>query len=77
MSRLEAIVETLTPEQRREVEDFAEFLAQKRSDNLKPTARISFEGWAGCLAHVDKSGVELQHEALEEWSKASEDSACS
>lgn len=66
MHRLNELAARLTPEQIREVEDFAEFLADRRRSEPVPTHRaVSFEGWAGRLAHVDKSAVELAHEAAD------------
>ena len=56
MHRLNELVEKLTPSQVREVEDFAEFLISRRPlpapQGQLPEHKISFEGWAGCLAHV-------------------------
>jgi hypothetical protein len=69
MHRLNELVEKLTPSQVKEVEDFAEFLISRRtlraSQGQQPEHKISFEGWAGCLAHVDpeKSNKEIIREA--------------
>jgi hypothetical protein len=69
MHRLNEIAEKLTPAQIREVEDFAESLASRRGDGVvgSPNTehKISFEGWAGCLAHIDpeKSDKQFVREA--------------
>jgi hypothetical protein len=67
MHRLNELAARLTSAQVREVEDFAESLAARSSARVpsSPPRRISFEGWAGCLSNVDKSGVELAHEAAD------------
>ena len=67
MTALLEVVDRLTEQEQREVHDFAEFLLQKRAGrqamSRKAVKQISFDGWAGCLAHLDKSAVELAHEA--------------
>ena len=56
MHRLDELMEKLTPSQVKEVEDFAESLISRRllptPHGKEPEHKISFEGWAGCLAHV-------------------------
>lgn len=74
MHRLNELVEKLTPNQVKEVEDFAEFLVSRNRVSLPaaadttPGKRISFEGWAGCMAHVepDKSNKQLLRAAWDE-----------
>lgn len=52
------IKDSLTPQEMEQVKTFVEFLISRRSRSTAPTAKteperkISFEGWAGCLAHV-------------------------
>ncbi len=66
------LLSRLTPEQQRQVMDFAQFLAERRGVSREVSAeprRIQFDGWAGCLSHVEKSAVELQHETLDHWAE--------
>lgn len=74
MTRLEELTTRLTPVELKEVEDFAAFLVAKRSAQTQPStgSKIRFEGWAGCLSHVDKSAVELAHEVNDIRIKAAE-----
>jgi hypothetical protein len=76
MHRLNELAAQLTPEQVREVEDFAEFLIRRRGAATATTATagpveqgsgIRFEGWAGCLKEVEpeKSDRQLVREAWE------------
>jgi hypothetical protein len=77
MTRLEEIMDSLSPEAQREVEDFAEFLAKRRpqngESNLSSTdlkAKHLSLSWAGGLRHLKdqyKSGLELQKKSLEWW----------
>jgi hypothetical protein len=64
-ARLENAVRKLSPEQVREVEDFAEFLAGR--DRRNPMAKRGAPkfDWVGSLRHIDdaKSSVELIDEA--------------
>ena len=72
MHRLNELAAKLTPAQVKEVEDFAEFLIARGEEGTEATPRpprkISFEGWAGALAHVDpqKSNKQLIREAWDE-----------
>lgn len=71
MHRLNELAAKLTPTAVKEVEDFAEFLLSRQQDASSaaakpaPEHKISFEGWAGCLAHVEpeKSNKQLVREA--------------
>lgn len=71
MHRLNELAAQLTPAQVKEVEDFAEFLLSRQGHvtGSAPEAaarnKISFDGWAGCLANVEpeKSNKELIREA--------------
>lgn len=69
MTRLLNVVGKLNESDRETVEEFAEFLLARRTaestTHRSPAAekKISFDGWAGCLAHIDKTAVELPHEA--------------
>jgi hypothetical protein len=60
---LRQIIEELPEEARREVQDFAKYLLQRRS--AQPQGTPSFS-WAGILADEDRqhSSVDLQHELL-------------
>jgi hypothetical protein len=65
MKDLQARISELPPELRREVEDFVEFLLEKRM--RRPQGKPTF-AWAGALRDLrDRyTSVELQHE-LTEW----------
>ncbi len=65
MKDLQARISELPPELRREVEDFVEFLLEKRM--RRPRGKPTF-AWAGALRDLrDRyTSVELQHE-LTEW----------
>jgi len=68
MHRLNELATKLTPDQLKEVEDFAEFLISREANAAAPAAeprRISFDGWAGCLAGIEpeKSDKEFVREA--------------
>lgn len=71
MHRLNELAARLTEAQVKEVEDFAEFLLSRQQDAAPATPKppeeseLKFDGWAGCLAHVDpqKSNKELIREA--------------
>ncbi len=70
--RLLEIVNALPPDLRREVEDFAAFVAERAKERNGGSTtgctgrRLSLEGWSGCLSHVEKSGVDLQHESTQQ-----------
>lgn len=62
---LEERIKELPPELRREVEDFIEFLLEKRLK--KPRGKPNF-GWAGALRDLrdQYTSMELQHK-ISEW----------
>jgi hypothetical protein len=64
MSRIEEMVKDLPPDLYQEVEDFIEFLLDKRS--RKPATKLR-QDWAGALREYrDKyTSLELQKKALE------------
>lgn len=64
MTRLEQLVKSLPPHLQREVEDFAQFLMEKRHE--PPMARFLQQGWAGGLREFREhySALELQQQAL-------------
>jgi uncharacterized protein (DUF433 family) len=66
MKTLEEMVKELPPELREEVEDFVEFLLEKRKP--KPKGKFKFD-WEGALADMrdQYTSVELQHKILEWW----------
>jgi hypothetical protein len=70
MTQLLELVHKLTDRELREVQDFAEFLLQRRScaPNRSPTdskdSNVNFEGWAGCLAHVHPEMSDSQFKQL-------------
>ena len=73
MHRLNELAAKLTPAQVREVEDFAEFLITHGTSATTTAAadeqsKVRFDGWAGCLAHVDpqKSDKQFVREAWDE-----------
>lgn len=69
MSRLEQLITRLTSEQCEEVADFAELLAEKKPNGIKPGRKLRLD-WAGGLSDLKdqyKSGVELQHDILRMW----------
>jgi hypothetical protein len=74
MHRLNELAAKLTPTEVKEVEDFAEFLLSRQQDATStpakavPEHKISFEGWAGCLAHVhpEMSDAEFKQFMLDE-----------
>ncbi|TAK31284.1 MAG: DUF2281 domain-containing protein [Chloroflexota bacterium] len=65
MDTIEDRIKVLQPELRREVEDFVDFLLEKRS--AKRHGKLSF-GWAGALKDLrdQYTSVELQHR-ISEW----------
>ena len=70
MSHVLEIAEPLTADEAEQVKTFAEFLVQRRPRAAPvtpppPPHQISFEGWAGCMAHVEpeKSNKQLMREA--------------
>jgi hypothetical protein len=71
MHRLNDLVEKLTPQQIKEVEDFAEFLATRRRESSVTPVRpkyIDVDGLIGLCAGMggDKSDKELIREAWDE-----------
>lgn len=74
MHKLNELAARLTPSLVKEVEDFAEFLLSRQKDvtgsaaKPGPEHKISFEGWAGCLAHVhpEMSDAEFKQFMLDE-----------
>jgi hypothetical protein len=65
MKTLEEMIQELPPELRKEVEDFVEFLLEKRKP--KPKGKPRFD-WAGALKDLrdQYTSVELQHK-ISEW----------
>ena len=65
LERIEKMIRELPPELHREVEDFVEFLLEKRLK--RPRAKPNFD-WAGALKDIrdQYTSVELQHE-ISEW----------
>jgi hypothetical protein len=65
VSRIEEMVKELPPELQQEVEDFAQFLLEKRLK--RPRGRPKFD-WAGALKDLrdQYTSVELQHK-ISEW----------
>ena len=65
MDRIEEMVAKLPPELQQEVEDFVEFLLEKRSKG--PRGKPTFD-WAGALKEMGHqyTSVELQHK-ISEW----------
>ncbi len=61
MEDIRAILNRLTPEQQKEVEDFARFLLEKESRKKR---KPSFS-WKGGLSDIarNKSALDLQHDA--------------
>jgi len=63
---LEEMIRELPPELRQEVEDFIEFLLQKRAKRSLEPLRLDWKGALQDLrAHF--TAVELQHKAQEWW----------
>ncbi|MGQ9628527.1 MAG: DUF2281 domain-containing protein [Anaerolineae bacterium] len=67
MKRIEEMIKELPPELLQEVEDFVQFLLEKRT--RKPKGKFKFD-WEGALEDLrdQYTSVELQHKALEWWS---------
>ncbi|MEW6202616.1 MAG: DUF2281 domain-containing protein [bacterium] len=67
MKKLEEKIGELPIDLRQEVEDFVEFLIEKRK-RKKKKGHFTF-GWAGALRELrDKyTSVELQHKITQEW----------
>jgi len=65
MKDIEDRIKELPPELRREVEDFVEFLVEKRGK--RPRRKPAF-GWAGVLKDLREqyTSVDLQHK-ISEW----------
>lgn len=68
MPSLEDRIKDLPPDLRREVEDFVDFLIDRRI--LHPRGKMKF-AWEGALADLrdQYTSVELQHKILEWWSE--------
>jgi hypothetical protein len=66
MKNLEELMKELPEELQQEVEDFARFLLDKRTN--KPKGAFTFT-WEGALEDLrdQYTSVELQHKALEWW----------
>ena len=66
MGKIETMLDELPPELRQEVEDFVQFLLEKRVRKAKGKFRFD---WEGALADLGNqyTSVELQHKALEWW----------
>ena len=64
MAKLEERIQELSPDQRREVEDFVEFLLQKKQEQA---SRPIGQSWAGALSDLrdQYTSLELQKKALE------------
>ncbi|HID86246.1 MAG TPA: DUF2281 domain-containing protein [Anaerolineae bacterium] len=64
--RIREMVKVLPPELQHEVEDFVQFLLEKRA--RKPKGKFKFD-WEGALEDLrdQYTSVELQHKALEWW----------
>ncbi len=66
MKTLEEMIRELPPELRQEVEDFVEFLLQKRAKRSLESLRLDWKGALQDLrAHF--TAVELQHKTQEWW----------
>ena len=63
---LKEMINELTPELQQEVEDFVQFLLERRV--RKPKGKLKLD-WRGALRdlHEKYTSVELQHEALKWW----------
>lgn len=66
MKRLEELIKELPSELQQEVEDFVQFLIEKRI--RKPKGKLKFD-WEGALQDLrdQYTSVELQHKILELW----------
>jgi len=66
MRTLKELVEQLPPDLQQEVQDFVEFLLERRRKRAR--GRPHF-GWAGALKDMQDqyTSVELQHKVLEWW----------
>jgi len=66
MRTLEEMIKELPSELRQEVEDFVQFLLEKRA--RKPKGRLKLD-WRGALRDLrdQYTSVQLQHKALEWW----------
>ncbi len=67
MKSLEEMVKELPPDLRQEVQDFVEFLQEKKARRKQKKLRLS---WAGALKDLREqyTSLELQKKALEWWS---------
>jgi hypothetical protein len=66
MTAIEEQIKQLPPELQQEVQDFVQFLLEKKA--RKRRGKFRFD-WAGALKDLgdEYSSVELQHKALEWW----------
>jgi hypothetical protein len=71
MKSIEDKIKDLPPELQQEVEDFVDFLIEKRAG--KPRGQLKLD-WRGALRDLrDRyTSVELQHETLERWGDCGE-----
>lgn len=65
MRSIEERIKELPPELQQEVEDFVEFLIEKRVHRPRPKAQLKLD-WRGALRDLrdQYTSVELQHEIL-------------
>ena len=65
---LQGMIEALPPELQQEVQDFVEFLQEKRARKPKEQLRLD---WRGALRDLrdQYTSVELQHRILDWWEK--------
>lgn len=68
MKSIEAVIKKLPPELQQEVEDFVEFLLEKRVKEVKKSRRKPRFDWAGALKELrdQYTSVELQHK-ISDW----------
>jgi hypothetical protein len=68
MSNIEALIKELPPDLQQEVEDFVQFLLEKRV--RKPSKQIQLD-WRGAMRDLSGqySSVELQHKLLDFWNE--------
>jgi len=68
MTRIEAMIKELPPDLQQEVEDFVQFLLEKRV--RKSTGPFSLN-WRGAMRDLREqySSVDLQHKLLDSWSE--------
>ncbi|WP_427366370.1 DUF2281 domain-containing protein [Candidatus Caldatribacterium saccharofermentans] len=66
MKTLEEKIRELPPELRQEVEDFVEFLLERKMKKAKELPKLRFRGALKELG-LQSTSVELQHEILKWW----------